>query len=106
MLGKVGLILVCNGNDWPSFSVCLNLKVGHSFGAQNTPSSNEISMVRTTYNPDFANVFAEFEKVFLVLAERIAKHSYVCGENQPCRDIVINRDIVIKSGKYTVCYLH
>jgi len=64
LLGKEGSILVCNGNDWPSFSGCLNSKVGHWFGAQNTPSPNEIPMARTTYNPDFANVFAEFEKVF------------------------------------------
>jgi len=64
LFGKGGSILVCNGNDWPTFSACLYTKENHWFGAQHTPSPDDIPVARTTYNPDFDGVFTEFDKVF------------------------------------------
>ena len=64
LFGKEGSILVCNGNDWPTFSRCLYSKENHWFGAQHTPSPDNNPVARTTYNPDFEGVFSEFDKVF------------------------------------------
>ena len=65
LFGKEGSILVCNGNDWPTFSRCLYSQQNHWFGAQHTPSPDNSPVARTTYNPDFEGVFAEFDKVFI-----------------------------------------
>ena len=64
LFGKNGSILVCNGNDWPTFSRCLYSKENHWYGAQHTPSPDDIPVARTTYNPDFSAVFDEFDEVF------------------------------------------
>jgi len=57
-------VLVCNGNDWPTFSRCLYSKENHWFGAQHTQSPDNIPVARTTYNPDFDAVFKAFDRVF------------------------------------------
>lgn len=64
LFGVGGTVLVCNGNDWPTFSACLYSKESHWFGAQHTASPDNIPVARTTYNPDFAGVFVEFDRVF------------------------------------------
>jgi len=64
LFGKNGSVLVCNGNDWPTFSGCLYSKERHWFAAQHTPSPDAIPVARTTYNADFDGVFADFDKVF------------------------------------------
>lgn len=64
IFGKNGSVLVCNGNDWPTFSACLYSKEKHWFGAQHTLSPDKNPVARTTYNPDFKGVFNEFDKVF------------------------------------------
>jgi len=64
LFGKDGEVLVCNGNDWPTFSGCLYSKQDHWFGAQHTPSPDSVPVARTTYNADFDGVFDEFDRVF------------------------------------------
>lgn len=64
LFGERGSVLVCNGNDWPTFSACLYSKKNHWFGAQHTPSPDGIPVARTTYNPDFDTVFSVFDEVF------------------------------------------
>jgi len=64
LFGAAGSVLVCNGNDWPTFSACLYTRENHWFAAQNTPSPDSVPVARTTYNADFDGVFAEFDKVF------------------------------------------
>ena len=64
LFGVNGSVLVCNGNDWPTFSACLYSQQRHWFGAQHTPSPDSLPVARTTYNPDFSGVFAQFDKVF------------------------------------------
>ncbi|MFT5895082.1 MAG: esterase/lipase [bacterium] len=64
LFGEKGAILVCNGNDWPTFSACLYSKRDHWFGAQHTPSPDGVPVARSTYNPDFDNVFSVFDEVF------------------------------------------
>lgn len=64
LFGQQGSVLVCNGNDWASFSSCLYSKERHWFGANNTPSPDKVPVARTTYNPDFAGVFVDFDMVF------------------------------------------
>ena len=64
LFGKSGNVLVCNGNDWATFSGCLYSNESHWFGAQHTPSPDEVPVARTTYNPDFTGVFDAFDNVF------------------------------------------
>jgi len=64
LYGKNGSVLVCNGNDWPTFSACLYSKEPHWFGAQHTPSPDALPVARTTFNPDFDAIFTEFDKIF------------------------------------------
>jgi len=64
MFGKDGSVLVCNGNDWQTFSACLFSKEAHWFGAQHTASPDSVPVARATYNVDFYGVFEEFDKVF------------------------------------------
>ncbi|MFT6639618.1 MAG: esterase/lipase [Gammaproteobacteria bacterium] len=64
LFGENGSVLVCNGNDWPTFSACLYSKEDHWFGAQHTPSPDGIPVARSTYNPDFDTVFSVFDEVF------------------------------------------
>jgi len=64
LFGKNGQILVCNGNDWPTFSACLYYKGQHWFGAQNTPSPDDEPVARITYNPDFSGVMQAFDQIF------------------------------------------
>lgn len=64
LFGKDGSVLVCNGNDWPTFSGCLYSTESHWFGAQHTLSPDKVPVARTTYNPDFAHVFDAFDAVF------------------------------------------
>ena len=64
LFGKNGRVLVCNGNDWPTYSGCLYSKENHWYGAQHTPSPDSVPVARTTYNPDFAGVFDTFDSVF------------------------------------------
>lgn len=64
LFGYKGSVLVCNGNDWTVFSACLFSNNGHWFGAQHSISPDTVPVARVTYNPDFAGVFAEFDKVF------------------------------------------
>lgn len=64
LFGENGSVLVCNGNDWPTFSGCLYSRENHWFGAQHTPSPDSIPVARTTYNADFDGVFEAFDKVF------------------------------------------
>lgn len=66
LFGQNGRVLVCNGNDWQTFSGCLYSTERHWYGAQHTPSPDQIPVARTTYNPDFAGVFVTFDKVFRV----------------------------------------
>ena len=66
LFGENGSVLVCNGNEWPTFSACLYSKEKHWFGAQHTPSPDGIPVARTTYNPDFDGVFSMFDEVFSV----------------------------------------
>jgi len=63
LFGQQGSVLVCNGNDWPTFSGCLYSKENHWFGAQHAPSPDGVPVARTTYNPDFDGVFAAFDKM-------------------------------------------
>jgi len=64
LFGEKGSVLVCNGNDWPTFSGCLYSTKGHWFGAQHTPSPDDVPVARTTYNPDYATIFERFDEVF------------------------------------------
>lgn len=64
LFGDKGSVLVCNGNDWPTFSGCLYSKENHWFGAQHTPSPDGIPVARSTYNPDFDTIFSAFDEVF------------------------------------------
>jgi len=64
LFGEDGSVLVCNGNDWQTFSSCLFSKEPHWFAAQHTPSPDSVAVARTTYNADFDGVFEEFDKVF------------------------------------------
>lgn len=64
LFGKDGSVLVCNGNDWQTFSSCLFSKEPHWFAAQHTPSPDSVPVARTTYNANFDGVFEEFDKVF------------------------------------------
>lgn len=64
LFGKNGSVLVCNGNDWPTFSGCLYSDENHWYGAQHTPSPDAVPVARTTFNPDFGALFEEFDKVF------------------------------------------
>ncbi len=66
LFGQNGRVLVCNGNDWETFSGCLYSTEQHWFGAQHTPSPDQMPVARTTYNPDFAGVFIAFDNVFRV----------------------------------------
>lgn len=66
LFGNGGSVLVCNGNDWPIFSACLYSKEDHWFGAQHTPSPDGVPVARTTYNPDFDEVFRVFDEIFSV----------------------------------------
>lgn len=65
LFGKNGKILVCNGNDWPTFSGCLYYKGEHWYGAQHTESPDEVPVARSTYNPDFPYVLDMFDKLFM-----------------------------------------
>lgn len=67
MFGKNGRVLVCNGNDWPTFSGCLYSTQRHWYGAQHTQSPDEAPVARTTYNPDFIGVFEAFDSVFQLI---------------------------------------
>ncbi len=64
LFGMNGSVLVCNGNDWPTFSACLRSSNSHWYGAQHTPSPDGVSVARTTYNADFDGVFEAFDKLF------------------------------------------
>ncbi len=64
LYGRNGTALVCNGNDWPTFSACLYSSEEHWFGAQHTPSPDGVPVARTTYNPDFDSVLQLFDEVF------------------------------------------
>lgn len=66
LFGANASVLVCNGNDWPTFSACLYSKENHWFGAQHTPSPDGVPVARTTYNPDFDGVFEVFDDVFSI----------------------------------------
>ena len=66
LFGINGSVLVCNGNDWPTFSGCLYHRGEHWFGAQHTPSPDGTPVARVTYNPDFAGVFNAFDAVFAI----------------------------------------
>jgi len=65
LFGVDGSVLVCNGNDWPTFSACLYSDEPHWFGAQHTPSPDGLPVARTTFNPDFNYLFEQFDAVFL-----------------------------------------
>ena len=64
LFGQNGDILVCNGNDWPTFSGCLFSQEDHWFGAQHTLSPDAVPVARTTYNPDFNGMFEIFDRLF------------------------------------------
>lgn len=66
LFGKDGSVLVCNGNDWPTFSGCLYSDQKHWYGAQHTPSPDGVPVARTTYNPDFYGLFEAFDKIFQI----------------------------------------
>jgi len=65
LYGENGRVLVCNGNDWPTFSRCLSYQGAHWFAAQHTPSPNGLPVARSTYNPDFNYIFEKFDAVFM-----------------------------------------
>ncbi len=65
LYGQAGDVLVCNGNDWPVFSACLYYQGDHWYGAQHTPSPDEVPVARTTYNPDLDYVMQRFDELFL-----------------------------------------
>jgi len=64
LYGDDGRVLVCNGNDWPTFSRCLFYKGEHWYAAQHAPSPDGVPVARSTYNPDFENIFTTFDDVF------------------------------------------
>lgn len=66
LFGKNGSVLVCNGNDWATFSGCLYSEEQHWFGAQHTPSPDGLPVARATYNPDFDTVLKLFDEVFSI----------------------------------------
>lgn len=66
LFGRNGSILVCNGNDWETFSGCLYSEEDHWFGAQHTPSPDGVPVARVTYNPDFNTVLEMFDEVFSI----------------------------------------
>lgn len=66
LFGKNGSVLVCNGNDWETFSGCLYSEEQHWYGAQHTPSPDGLPVARVTYNPDFNTVLELFDKVFSI----------------------------------------
>lgn len=66
MFGRNGSVLVCNGNDWATFSGCLYSEEDHWFGAQHTPSPDGLPVARVTYNPDFETVLTRFDEVFSI----------------------------------------
>ncbi len=63
LMGRNGSLLVCNGNTPDVFFGCMAAQ-GHWFGAQHTPSPDQASVARTTYNPDFDGVLDTFDRVF------------------------------------------
>ncbi len=65
LYGAGGVQLICNGNDWPTFSACLYSAEQHWFGAQHTPSPDGIPVARTTFNPDMPFVLEQFERLFM-----------------------------------------
>jgi esterase/lipase len=65
LYGENGSLLVCNGNDYPTFSACMRAK-SHWWGAQHTASPDGIPVARTTYNPDFSSIVELFDEVFMV----------------------------------------
>ena len=65
LYGEDGILLVCNGNDYPTFSACMRSK-NHWYGAQHAPSPDDIPVARTTYNPDFSTIVELFDKAFIV----------------------------------------
>jgi len=65
LYGEDGRVLVCNGNDWPTFSSCLFYQGVHWYAAQHAPSPDGVPVARSTYNPDFENIFKAFDDVFL-----------------------------------------
>ncbi len=66
LFGKNGSVLVCNGNDWATFSGCLYSQEQHWYGAQHTPSPDGLPVARATYNPDFDTVLKLFDEVFSI----------------------------------------
>ncbi len=60
--GEDGL-LICNGNEYPIFMACMR-SPQHWYGAQHTPSPDDVAVARTTINPDFSFIFEEFDRVF------------------------------------------
>ena len=49
LFGRVGRVLVCNGNEWAVFSACLRAE-RHWYGAQHTGSPDGVPVARTTYD--------------------------------------------------------
>ena len=64
LFGQSNKVLICNGNEYPIFMACMRER-NHWYGAQNTPSPDEVSVARTTYNPDFDTIVQRFEDVFM-----------------------------------------
>ncbi|MFK8084043.1 MAG: alpha/beta hydrolase [Granulosicoccus sp.] len=66
LFGTDGTQLVCNGNEWPVYSACLFYEgqPPRWHGAEGTESPDDVPMARTTFNPDFAEVFKLHDEVF------------------------------------------
>lgn len=65
LYGRQGRQLVCNGNEWAVFSACLYYRDGERWrGAEGTPSPDGVPLARTTFNPDFDFIMAQFDEVF------------------------------------------
>ncbi len=64
LFGERASILVCNGNDYPTFLACMRANE-HWYGAQHTPSPDGTPVARTTYNADWHGVLQLFDTVIM-----------------------------------------
>jgi len=64
LFGESGNVLVCNGNDYPTFIACLR-SPQHWYGAQHDESPDGVPVARTTWNPDWRTVLSRFDERIL-----------------------------------------
>ncbi|MFK8082021.1 MAG: alpha/beta hydrolase [Granulosicoccus sp.] len=64
LFGERSEILVCNGNEYAVFSACVGSS-RHWYGAQHTPSPDDVPVARTTYNADWHAMLELMDEVLL-----------------------------------------